>query len=79
MSKWIPVCKDCGTMNLVVDAWVVWDTVADQWVVDGVSDMSECANEDCVGYEGYVNVDWVLPEDVKPTSQDALDAKVERF
>ena len=36
MSKWIPVCKDCGTMNLVVDAWVVWDTVADQWVIYGL-------------------------------------------
>ena len=82
MSKWIPVCKDCGTMNLVVDAWVVWDTVADQWVVDGVSDVydsSQCYNEECASYEEEVNIDWVLPEDVKPTSQDALDAKVERF
>ena len=47
--------------------------------IDNVYDSSQCYNEECTSYEEEVNIDWVLPEDVKPTSQDALDAKVERF
>ena len=79
MSKWIPVCKECGTMNIGADALVVWDTELNNWDIDNVYDSSQCYNEECASYEEEVNIDWVLPEDVKPTSQDALDAKVERF
>ena len=66
-------------MNVVVDAWVVWDTAKNDWVIDGMSEESQCSNAYCDSYEGDVWIDWVLPEDVKPTSQDALDVKVEKF
>ena len=79
MSNYIPVCKDCYTMNVVVDAWVVWDTAKNDWVIDGMSEESQCSNADCDSYEGDVWIDWVSPEDVKPTSQEALDTKVEKF
>ena len=41
-SNYIPVCKECGTMNLGAEAIVVWDTELKNWVLTNVIPFFQC-------------------------------------
>ena len=39
------ICRDCGGNNVCRDAWAVWDTDEQDWVLGAVFDDGHC--EDC--------------------------------
>lgn len=48
MSKVRKVCKECGSEDVVVDAWVGWNVETQEWdTVENVFDMEYC--KDCEG------------------------------
>lgn len=47
MSKVRKVCKECGSEDVVSDAWVGWNIETQEWdSVDIVFDMEYCKNCD---------------------------------
>lgn len=41
------VCEDCGSENVMIDAWAVWDVDLQEWVLGPTFDHSHC--DDCEG------------------------------
>jgi hypothetical protein len=41
------VCETCGSENVKVDAWAVWDTDTQQWELQSTYDHAYC--DDCAG------------------------------
>lgn len=39
------VCATCGGINIMRDAWAVWDTKAQKWILGAVFDYAHC--DDC--------------------------------
>lgn len=78
--KYVPVCEECQTQSVVVEGGAVWDTAKDDWVLEYLYETSRCTNVKCEAfkYGGDISIDWVLPEDVKPTPQETFDYSVER-
>lgn len=50
----IAACENCGSANVVKDAWATWDPDALDWVIKDVFDHEWC--EDC---EDETRIDWV--------------------
>ncbi|MCY1456569.1 hypothetical protein D9M71_737980 [compost metagenome] len=51
MSRVIMVCRHCGSENVLKDAWVSWNTDAQDWELECVLDHTyceDCEKEDCV-------------------------------
>lgn len=45
------VCANCGSDNVVTDAWVSWDIDSQQWVIDDIFD-----NDYCKSCEGETTI-----------------------
>lgn len=41
------VCGNCGSQNVMRDAWAVWDVANQEWVLGAVFDYTYC--DDCDG------------------------------
>ena len=41
-SKLQMVCSDCGTTDVMRDAWAVWDVGTQNWVLGAVFDYAHC-------------------------------------
>ena len=50
----IPVCSHCGSENVKVDAYAVWDAETQQWEVSETFDKGAYCQE-C---DGETRVDW---------------------
>ena len=59
MTSWKPLCKECGSENLIVDAVLRWDIDEAKWMVYGESNFTKCLNEDCDKWEDDTLVDWI--------------------
>lgn len=42
-------CKYCGSENVKVDAWVIWDSEKQDYVVDEIFDNEYCVDCDHAG------------------------------
>ncbi len=49
------ICKECGSENVVMDAWVKWNPEKDDWEIDTVHDNAFCY--DCEGETTIVDVE----------------------
>lgn len=38
------ICNNCGSANVVTDAWACWDEDAQEWVLDEVFEYEYCCN-----------------------------------
>ena len=71
----IPVCEECQTQSLKVEASAIWSVEENNWVLYDVGDVCHCQNEDCDTYEENEDVflDWVAPEEVKYSKNNWLN------
>ena len=44
--KYTYVCKNCGSDDVVRDAWAAWLPELNQWVIESVFDHAHCQNCD---------------------------------
>ena len=51
MSKKQPTCTECGSHDILCDAYASWDIDAQEWVLLNTFDNSVC--EDCGGECSY--------------------------
>ena len=49
------VCKYCGSENVVMDAWVKWNSEKNGWEIDAVLDNAFCY--DCEGDTIIVDIE----------------------
>lgn len=61
LSKEIPVCKYCGSKNVLKDAFAEWSEYSDSWVLYGTYDDETCPDCDRTGNV----IDWVPVEESK--------------
>jgi len=50
-----PICSDCGSARVLIDAYVEWDIDAQCWVVQNTFDKGSHCDE-C---EGQCSIDWI--------------------
>ena len=54
--KMMMVCTECGSRDVMHDAWAVWDEEAQDWVLRETLDAATC--EECDGPTYIVAVDY---------------------
>lgn len=55
-----PICPECGSANVLLDAWASWDAESRWWQVETTFDNGVC--EDCSSAERdgqFRHADWV--------------------
>lgn len=58
-----PVCRSCGSENVVCDAWASWDRVSQEWELEDTFDDTFC--KDC---ETSSKLDWLKVQET-PTER----------
>lgn len=54
VSKTKPVCEECGSDNVWVDATAAWDIATQKWVLESTFQQEYC--EQC---DGETTLEWV--------------------
>jgi len=72
--KYVPVCEECQTASILVNAEVFWSVEENNWILYDYYDQTRCMNIDCDAFEegGEVGINWILPEDVKKTEEKVI-------
>lgn len=50
------VCRDCGSTQVLLDAWAEWDIASQQWVLQNTFDNAYCEGK-CDGETKVIEVD----------------------
>lgn len=50
------ICKDCGTDNVVRDAWAAWSPHENKWVLETTFDHAHCFN--CEGQTSLEEIEY---------------------
>jgi len=58
MAKEKPVCTECGSDEVLCDAWAEWDEEAQEWVLNNTFDHTHCS-----ACDGECSVNWVEAKD----------------
>jgi hypothetical protein len=54
MGTRYPVCAECGSFEVIKDAWAEWDHESQKWVLSTTFD-----TEFCVDCDGETNIEWI--------------------
>ena len=57
--RWKPVCNECGSEDLIVDAILRWNVEQKTWTVYTESNITKCLNENCDNWEADTLCDWI--------------------
>jgi hypothetical protein len=57
--RWKPICNECGSEDLIVDAILRWNVEQKTWAVYTESNITKCLNEECDNWEQDTYVDWI--------------------
>ena len=59
-NKQRPVCRYCGSTEILRDAWASWDPDQQEWVLEAIFDFFHCNR--CGGETKFVNFAVIPPE-----------------
>jgi len=62
MTRTMMICEECGSSDVMLDAWAVWDAESDAWVLGQTFDAGHCAH--CDGEARIVEIEIEHPADV---------------
>lgn len=73
-EKQIPVCSECGSSAIVIDAYAEWDTHAQDWSLQNTFEQAEC--NDC---GGSCSLEWLDVDDYgeRRKARDATELAAE--
>lgn len=57
MIRDIPLCATCSSSDVKRDAWAVWDSENQEWILDNIFDAAFC--ESC---EDSCKLNWIKEE-----------------
>lgn len=68
--KELPVCRECGSTEVLADAYAAWNVSAQQWEIDNVFDKGAYCNR-C---DSEASLMWVAVDEVSDTKKTPKSA-----